>query len=397
MASRRLKHWLKAYLQYTSYNESPDIFHFWTGIGTLAGALRRKVYIDQEYFQWTPNFYIIFVAPSGVVSKSTTIHIGLSLLREISDIHFGPNAITWQALVSALAASTQGIQMDDGSIYPMSCLTFGSSEFGTLLDPRDRAMVDLLVDLWDGQQGVWRKMTKSAGDDAIANPWLNILACTTPTWMAENIPKSMIGGGFTSRCVFVYADKKRQLVAYPKLAVPQNINKLKEDLIHDLEAISILKGEFELTADAIEYGIEWYKNLHDNPPLELIQSGFDGYLARKQGHIHKVAMVLSASQRDNLVIEKNDLEAASILADELEQYMPLVFKAIRTTPVMENAERIVDMVKSHKSLTRTALYRQFFHIMPVREFNEALDSAVHAGILQIEQRGSTIYIKSVEH
>jgi len=81
--------------------------HFWTGVSTLAGALRRKVWVDMGYFKWFPNFYIILVAPPGIVSKSTTAGIGMSLLRQVPDIQFGPDVITWQALVQSFAESTK--------------------------------------------------------------------------------------------------------------------------------------------------------------------------------------------------------------------------------------------------------------------------------------------------
>jgi hypothetical protein len=49
---------------------------------TLAGALRRRVWLDQAYFRWHPNFYIVLVAPPGIVSKSTTAGVGMSLAQK---------------------------------------------------------------------------------------------------------------------------------------------------------------------------------------------------------------------------------------------------------------------------------------------------------------------------
>ena len=182
--SRLLDDWLDTYLKYSSFSEAPDRFHFWVGAWTLAGALRRRVWLEQGYFQWTPNMYLILVAPPGVVSKSTTLSIGANLLRQIQGVKFGPDAITWQALTMALAEANESVQMPDGAWYPMSCLTIASSEFGTFFNPNDREMVDVLVSLWDGQIGTWEKRTKTQGADTIVNPWINIAACTTPGWIA---------------------------------------------------------------------------------------------------------------------------------------------------------------------------------------------------------------------
>src|SRR5574343_321589 len=70
---RNYQNWLRAYVAFTADSESPDDFHFWTGVATIAGALRRRVWIDMRKFQWTPNFYIILVGPPGIATKSTSI------------------------------------------------------------------------------------------------------------------------------------------------------------------------------------------------------------------------------------------------------------------------------------------------------------------------------------
>lgn len=393
MSERRLKDWLHSYLHYTSFSEAPDVFHFWTGVSTIAGALRRKVYIDQEYFRWTPNFYIIFVAPSGVATKSTTMSIGMSLLRENPAIKFGPNVITWQALITALANAREEVELGEpGNFEAMSCLTFAASELGTLLDPHDRAMTDVLTDLWDGRQEAWRKVTKMSGDDTIANPWLNIIAGTTPSWISENMPRSVIGGGFTSRCVFVYAERKRRLVAYPKFEIQRQTKSdfaaERAALLHDLEMIAALKGEYHLAPEAIELGEEWYSRINDPQGRDAHLSQFDGYLSRKQGHVHKLAMVLAASRRDELFIGRQDLQDAITITEALETDMPKVFSLIDVTPSQMVAERLIRFVETRgpAGVPRSTVARMFFRTLGAREMDEALNSAIRAGYIRIEER-----------
>ena len=94
MTTRNYADWLKAYLKYAEATEAPQHMHFWSGVSAVAGALRRKVWIDQAYFKWYPNFYIVLVAPPGIVSKSTTVGIAMDLLRKVPGIHFGPDVVT---------------------------------------------------------------------------------------------------------------------------------------------------------------------------------------------------------------------------------------------------------------------------------------------------------------
>lgn len=378
MSNRHLSDWIKSYMSYSSYAEAPDKMHFWVAVSTIAGALRRRVWIDQGYFQWTPNFYIIFVAPPGIVSKSTTLSIGMKLLKSIEGIKFGPDAVTWPALTQALADAKEDALMEDGTYHPMCCITIASSEFGTFLNPNDREMIDVLVSLWDGQLGVWEKRTKTQGSDRIENPWINIAACTTPGWIAGNFPEYLIGGGFTSRCIFVFAKEKRRLVAYPASALPSEFLSLQKDLIHDLEAISILRGAYHLTPEAIQWGTAWYERHYKDPNRELNNDRFAGYLARKQTHIHKLAMVLSAAYKDDLIITAEDLQKASMIITSLEADMPQVFELIGVEGAAKFSTEVVNVVRSHSEISVSDLFRICFKTMSWQDFQNACLAGVNS-------------------
>lgn len=392
MAKRYYDNWLKAFVEYASFGEAPLKFYFWTGVSTIAGALRRRVWIHQGHFDWVPNFYIIFVAPPGVVSKSTTASIGKRLLSEVPGVKFGPDAVTWQALVQSLAASKELVLQPDGSFFPMSAVTIVSSEFGNLFNPKDTEMVDVFVSLWDGQQGVWQKMTKTMGNDLIENPCINIIACTTPAWIAGNFPEYMIGGGFTSRCIFVFADVKRQLIAYPSQHIPPDFLETQHKLIHDLTIISELFGAYTLDNAALAWGNKWYEEHFAQKPAQLNNARFEGYLARKQTHIHKLAMIIAASQRDALVIQQGDLEMAAEIVTTLEHDMPAVFSEIGRTDDTRKASELVQIVRAHGSINKKDLYRLVFKTMRGKDFEESLAAANNAGYLAFTQVAGQVII-----
>lgn len=371
-------------MEYAQYSEAPNIFHFWTGVSTVAGSLRRRVWIDQKYFMWTPNFFVVFVAPPGIVQKSTTAGIGMNLLRRVPNIHFGPNSVTWQALVQSFQNATEAIDLPDNTIISQSALTIESSEFGTFLDPQDRVMVDVLVELWDGRTGVWEKRTKSQGGESISNPWINLIACTTPDWIAGNFPQYMIGGGFMSRTIFVYADEKRQYIAYPKDHIPEHFDKMGDLLVEDLEHISkALVGEYTLTNEAKKWGEVWYEALYRKKDPALDDERFASYFARKQTHVHKLAMVIAASCRDDLIIEQEDLEQADGIMKAVERDMPKVFSRINS-PEARSAQKIVDLTLLHPGISSTDAYRSMFHTVTYSEFYSSLQGAINSG--QVKQR-----------
>lgn len=393
MPQRKLSNWIESYQTYASASEAPDKFHFWTAISTLAGALRRRVWIEQNYFQWTGNFYIILVAPPGIVSKSTTISIGMRLLRELPDIVFGPEAVTWQALTQALANSGREIWWN-GAYHQMSCVTIASSEFGTFMNPHDREMVDVMVSLWDGQLGTWEKATKTQGNDEIINPWLNMIACTTPAWIAGNFPEYLIGGGFTSRCILVYADQKRHLIAYPGLATPKNFGSLRTDLIHDLELISNLMGPMELTPKALEFGTQWYeKHYQELQAGKFDQGKFGGYMARKQTHIHKTAMIMALAKHDELFIDKEDLELASKIITELEEDMPKVFGLIGRSGQAKLTDEVYRVIHQHGAIDKPMLFRELRSLFGATEIEEGLKGCISSGLVSLFQKeGRTVVV-----
>jgi hypothetical protein len=385
---RRLEDWLNAYLVYTEPQESPASFHYWTGVSTIAGALRRKVFFDQGFFKWTPNFYIVLVAPSGISTKSTTASIGMGLLKEVPGVHFGPSSLTWQSLFPVLNAAQELSDIEgDGLLTPQSCLTFFSSELGTLISPKDadQSMLNWLIELWDGKDFPIERYTKKEGSIRVDGAWVNIIAGTTPNWIAANMSKTSVGGGFTSRCIFVYEDSKRKLVAYPKLQMKKDSHALQKDLLHDLQEIGLLKGEFSMSEDAVTFGVRWYEENYNRLRTDPLLSQFDGYASRKQGHMHKLAMVLSASESNSLCLEKHHLEAAAKVLDELEPTMPKVFGLIGLSPDQEKSRAIEEIVQRERAISKLALYKILFarYAMSWREFEDRLNSAKQAGVLML--------------
>lgn len=392
MPKRIYDNWLKGYVNYTRYSESPDAYHFWTGVATVAGALRRKVWIDQRQFQWTPNFYIILVGPPGVAAKSTSIRSGLSILEKCDGVHFGPQSMTWQALTEALQNVQEVVEIPElPEPEVMSCLTIGISELGTFLRADDGELVDFLVSMWDGQKEVWRRSTRTQGHTVIHNAWLNIIGCTTPAWLKDNFPEVFIGGGLTSRILFVYADRKRQLVAYPGDFIPAaEYQQEATFLLEDLKQISEMKGEYTLHPEAKRWGIDWYERhwTHSRAP-HLQSDRFDGYYARKQTHIHKTAMVIAAAKRNELIILAEDLMEADYVVSALEENMLQVFASIGVAPEAKKNTEIVALVKSSKGgLPYQTLWRMCFNTMTGKDFQEALVDGTKAGYLKLEDRTS---------
>lgn len=385
--ARHYPDWIEAFLEYSSYSEAPKRMRFWVAVSTVAGALRRRVWLDMAYFHWSPNFFIILVAPPGIVSKSTTAGVGMNLLRQVPGVKFGPDVTTWQSLVQSLSTSQEEFAVNGHERMIASEITIESSELGNLFNPQDREMVDLLITLWDGRK-VFSKTTKMSGSETIANPWINIIACTTPSWIAGNFPEHMVGGGFTSRCIFIYAEEKEKYVAYPSLQVPTSLPETRRMLVQDLERISLLSGAFRLLPSAIEWGNAWYKHHYENRPPALDDDRFGGYIARKQTHLHKLAMVLAAAQSDELTLSAEVLAAANVMISDIELDMPQVFARIGKSEAALQAERLVSHIKGRGGCSYEEAFRFIHsHFPGQKDMEDVVSGAVRAGLLQLKQIG----------
>lgn len=296
----------------------------------------------------------------------------MDLLREVPGIHFGPDEVTWQSLVSTFAESAESFQIGD-DWYPQSPITILASEFGMYMDFRDTKMVNLHITLWDGRKR-FEKQTKGSGNDMVEAPWINLLACTTPQWISANMDENTIGGGFTSRCIFVYGDQKERPIAYLKNQLNFDYGGLRSDLIHDLEWIATkLLGEYRLTLDAEAWGEEFYANLWANTYSLENQDWVNNYLARKQAHLHKLAMVIAASQRDELIITVEDMQLANAMLGTTEDSAHFVFAKVGKSEEVRQAAMLLEAVRRAGQLP----YKEFFRLAQ----NYFPDSKVTEGII----------------
>lgn len=383
--ARQLQDWLRAYIEYTKGTEAPRIMHFFAGVSCIAGALRRKVWLDQVRFKWFPSFYIVFVADPGIATKSTTADLASELLREIPGINFGPDNVTWQSLVTAFAAAGESFEYQ-AEWYPMSAITLVASEFGSLMDLANQDMVNLFITLWDGRPR-YEKQTKMSGSDTVEAPWINMLACTTPSWLATNMDQLATSGGLTSRTIYVFAEGKENFIAYLDEHAPEGLAARRQALVHDLEHIATkLCGPFTMTPEARDWGREWYEHLWRKVYSTDLPDWQKGYIARKQTHLHKLAMILSVSRSDDLCITKDDLQLAEQMLLAIEKDLARVFQNVGKSEESLNSNRLISYIQRHGQLPYEEAYQYVHaHFPDFRDFEGIVAGAIRSGMIKMRE------------
>jgi len=390
---RVLDNWLEAYLAYTKGTETPRVMHFFAGVSALAGALRRRVWIDQLRFTWYPSFYIVFVADPGIVSKSTTADLAMDLLKAVPGIKFGPDSVTWQSLVTSFAGACESFEYQ-GNFIPMSPVTFCASEFGSLLDLQNQEMINLFIELWDGKKRI-DKQTKMSGWDVVECPWINLIACTTPSWIATNMTALATSGGLTARTLYVYGKGKERLVAQPRKQSSQGLQEQRAHLIEDLEYISMnLCGNFLFTPEADAWEEKWYEQLWRKEYQADLPDWKKFYIGRKHTHLNKLAMIMSVARGDSLEITEADFILSNVMLQTLELDMDQVFANVGKSSTAFQAGKLIEYVQAKGEVSYEECYRVMHSAFPnAKDFEGIVAGALKAGYISLSQQGSSVCLK----
>ena len=240
------------------------------------------------------------------------------------------------------------------------------------------------------------KVTKGSGTDIISAPWINIIGCTTPHWIADNMPAATVGGGFTSRCVFVYADSKETLIALPDEHTRPDHEGYAAALTADLEHIATnLVGPYTILEEARAWIREWYAALWAPSNMQMDDKQLEGYRARKQTHMMKLALVLSASRGDSMEITLEDVVLANKMLEATEPNLDKVFSRIGRTEDSLQAERFIDFIKRHGKVRYVKAYQHIHSYFPdFRDFEGVLAGALKSGQISMYYEGNSTQVEN---
>lgn len=378
--SRKCENWLSAYNKWTiPRSEAPESFIFWTGLFCLSSALRRKVFIPKSLLgSWAcaPNLYILFIARAGKARKSTTSAYAEELL-DFPEICKSPELITKEALLNKLVKS------NDASM----CII--APEFGEFIAKSGPAMFGFLTNMYDGKKKI-DSATLLRGGEFAEKPCVNLLGATTPEWVAENMPESVIGGGFASRVIFIFEDKVRRRKLFYDDIDQELMQRLQKDLITDLQHIAEnISGEVSFAPDAKEFFEDWYiKNAEGEDPNHKLS----GYYERRPAHILKVATCHHVAYSDDLVLNKVDLEGAIEIVKAAEHKLPQIFQNIGRNPYTVDIYRILDYITEKGRVSRVSVRRHFMHAATPKLLDELIDGLHAAGYISLEIVGDDAFL-----
>lgn len=358
---RLLNDWISSYLDFTKDTEPPISYHTWAAVSVIASTLQRRCFLQWGHHPIFPNMYIAIIGPSGQTRKGETLSLARPFLEHVG-IPIVANRVTNERLFRYVGETLSNFKSPSGQIMTQCAATIWSPEMHVFLGKGNIDLLSALTDWYDCAQR-WEYDTKHQGKDEIVGLCINMLAATAPDWLSSIFPQEAIGGGFTSRSIIVYEGRKGKIVADPNSPEYAPNKALESKLKQDLEQIKLLTGEFVMSSDALEIYKQWYTNQEEKikrGSFPVMDPKFMGYCARRATHVKKLAMAISASRSDSLIVELQDFEKAVKLLRLAESKMRRAFGGVGRARFADVTEGVLDYIQNRRSVLRSELLRQFY-------------------------------------
>lgn len=380
---RELDNWLDTYLEYTANTESPTSYHTWCGLGVIAGALQRKVYLKWGLGQTIyPNLYVVLIGPSGRTRKGVALGIAKDLLKQIPGVTVAPESSSGKqsTILVMKRAGMDFIDPNDGKTKRHCSVTAFSEELSVFLGQGDIAYLSSLTDWYDSKDD-WEYETVGRGKDSIKGVCLNLIGGTAPDWIQSMIPHEAVGGGFTSRVIFIVEEVKGKIVPEPKMTPRET--ELQELLIRDLERISKLVGEITMSPQAKNTYVKWYIDQSEASTPAVDDNRFAGYNERRATHIKKLMLVCSAARNDSLQIEEEDFHRSLILLERAEQKMGKTFGGFGKSKTSDVTEMIKAYIEGVGISTKKQVLQRFYRDVDAYTLSTIEDTLRQMGVIKV--------------
>lgn len=377
--TRHLADWITGYLEYTDDYEPPKAFNLWVALAVLASVSFRQVWFPYGNSKIWPNLYTVFVGPSGC-GKTQAMRKGKPLLDSMG-ISFSPDKSTGAKLLHRMSQAVRpavdtldGVSKTPYVIYAEELPSFlGDKAYSSGL------LADLTA-LWDCPEPAWIKSTMKDDNVIIPNPYVCLLAGSTPQGLFDTLPHNTLGQGFTSRVIFVYSEYGSKRVPIP--GYEERHERLCNQLQEDLREVQRAVGPMKMTPLAEELWISYYLG-RANPTDRFEDDRSQGFASREPIYILKLSQLLSLSESNDLTIKVHHVQTAIDTIQGVTEQLPLVYATMTQSPVLASYSPILKIIEAmEKGISHTALYRKMRYRLDPIQFKLALDGLQQAGMIE---------------
>lgn len=194
---------LGKYLEMMSCLETPRAFDFWSGVWVLSSLINRRCFIDRPSIPLFMNFYIIFVADSGICRKSTAVSIAQNILDQI----IADESITM--INSSTKPYSLYMMLSDRTAKQLpNNICINIPEFITFFKYKD--MLNVFSDLYDCPHK--RRGYNGKNSYEFRNVFTNLLSASTPNNYFSVLSEEQLGSGFNSRTIMLPTNEPKKKI-----------------------------------------------------------------------------------------------------------------------------------------------------------------------------------------
>lgn len=316
------KNWVERFVDYTDNLPSPLIFRKWSALSAIAGVMEQKIWLETSRKPLFATLYVILVAPPGV-GKSMVTSIVQDMWHEIPDQHMASTSVTKASLIDDLREAERVIirPTETPSTKTFHSIKILSNELGVLIPAYDSDFMSVLTDIFDGALYSERRRTKDL-NFSLARPQINLLAGTTPSYLAGMLPEGAWDQGFLSRTMLVYSGVKTLVPLFGKNS---SNKKGYNELLSDLKKIARAYGRISFNSEAEHAFTEW--QMAGGPPVPD-HPKLHNYLNRRAIHLAKLCMVYCMADLGDKIVTLDHYQQALATLIEMEHFIPDIFKAM---------------------------------------------------------------------
>jgi hypothetical protein len=329
--------------------------------------------MDRHYYKLYPNIYAVLVGPSGL-RKGVPIGLAQDLVERVDNTKVISGKASIEAIVRELgkAHTTESKVI----ITDATCFIVGP-ELDDMLVENEHTPATLM-NLYDTHtKQRWKNILISRAQDVLKNVYIVMFGASNETNLASAWPKSAVSGGLVARTHIILEEKKRRLNA---LVEPPEFKPNIEQLSKRLFEIANLKGNFIFDSGVGPYFENWY---HKFMTLESLDK--TGTLDRLPDSALKVAMCISLSEKDDLVLTKDNVEEAIQRSLECIIGMKKVFLGTGEHSLVKPTTFLIRyLIKQPKhEVTRKRILVELYGQADAIDLDRIVDTLVQSGTLEI--------------
>jgi hypothetical protein len=308
--------------------------------------------------------YVVLAGEAGT-GKTVSADIATDVLKDYNQslgpsnggIKFSRSKVTPAALIKNLSEATKLIKAVPGvEQLNQSAMYIYSSEFGVFIEDIGGGYVGTDMLMYYDCPRLFEKETLSGALIKIPNPCVNLLACTTPSFLSSHISHETSGTGLVSRMIFAAEFDKVTLLPNP----PAPNKLIRGQLITELGRIHRMSGEMRRNPAAEKLWEETFYDIREK--LQELPGGSfrRNFYARKLDYINKLSMVLSACRTSNRIIEPADIERARSIIEEAEPHMEKSFGVKDFKRIPDAAKQVYDMMPEGREIPKGQLIQDLY-------------------------------------